>query len=473
MTQLPILAIPNVIKDINGAGATTATNNQPSPNSTRGIRSKTMLEQGLCADVPSLPNCAAITTASSSTNYAIWDAAAPGVQKLGRCMDGYIPISSTSLLRYCLINPENAKSGNEPQPNFEPLTAAMGCKPPTCPAVTTFTASDGYAIWKGANSDGSTSLSQQATGTCAGGTITPNGGLAKRSCELNSSNVATLSPINASTTCTQIPWQIGLIYPASGSLTANSDPNATATYYASNFLSISSSVSAYLSNTNVHWSGGGPTLDKCVWGKVDCTQTIFIPGPKIPNTLIAGQTFTMYINIPQGALSYIDKIAYIDNICSSNGNVTNCTWTSRLGSTHSGQLLGTEQSPPTIQLVGAQRIDSRKIDFGDLFDIKVTPANQSTAITNPGFGSYKWFGWFSGEPNWGGYDGWMIYSTTDIDENVRANTNTFSNGLNKVELTVKPNATVNSSMYPNGVGFWYIELKQSVFPVFKQYNACD
>jgi hypothetical protein len=134
--SLPALSLPSSITGLVTNPAPTpvappATNPGAPPTSidqnTQGVRTKTPVELGLCVQVAPPPGCAAITSASSSTGYATWPAAAAGTQSTGVCMSGHAPKVSGSMLRYCFIADQTAVLPITA--SFEPITSSIGCVP--------------------------------------------------------------------------------------------------------------------------------------------------------------------------------------------------------------------------------------------------------------------------------------------------------------------------------------------------------
>lgn len=138
-----------------------------------GIRNKTDVERGLCAGVPTLPNCSVINSPGVSDGNATWPVSQPGILVSGVCADGYskfVDASGTELTpqRYCLVNPDapNAASSVAWGALLDAKSACILTA--TCPKVLP-TAANNYTAISGGNADGSTSAGDNATITCLSG----------------------------------------------------------------------------------------------------------------------------------------------------------------------------------------------------------------------------------------------------------------------------------------------------------------
>lgn len=160
--------------------------------------------------------CPAITVASAASGYATWSASTVDSSSTGTCMANYGPPSGGLQTRAC------SDSGSGAQ--LSALLAENTCVIKGCAAITTASATTGYATWPSAN------IGSNSTGTCMADYVPPSGGLQTRACSASGST-AQFADITAGNTCT-LPATLTMgalsTYPASWN-TNTLTINATAT----------------------------------------------------------------------------------------------------------------------------------------------------------------------------------------------------------------------------------------------------
>jgi hypothetical protein len=106
--------------------------------------------------------CAAETIANANTGYATWTSVELGEFSVGTCASGRVPAKTSSdLSRECIFDSLTN------QYKLEPISGDARCIG-NCPAVTTASASTGYATWSAAKEG------ENSSGTCMSGTAPKN-----------------------------------------------------------------------------------------------------------------------------------------------------------------------------------------------------------------------------------------------------------------------------------------------------------
>lgn len=162
-----------------------------------GLRDKTAMEEGLCADVPQ-PGCAATGLSGFVQNgFSTWTSALYGQLSSGTCYMGFIPKfgDRKSLKRYCLYDHDTGKVA------FEPAGDKLGCQvAPSCDAVAVGGKETGYASWSSALYD------DFSTGKCRAAYTPINSTSMRRRCMVDTkTGLGVLEPVQGNIGCKYSP----------------------------------------------------------------------------------------------------------------------------------------------------------------------------------------------------------------------------------------------------------------------------